>query len=270
MLAHVENDGLRRRTLIALAALALLAGACGGGTTATGGADASDAAEDLSGDLTVFAASSLTDAFSDLAASFSEQYPDVEGAFNFAGSQTLAGQIAQGAPADVFASADQTQMDVVTDAGLAAGEPEVFISNVLEIAVEPGNPLGITGLEDLAKPDLVVVLAAPEVPAGQYAAEALANAGVDVTPASLEVDVRSVLSKVALGEADAGIVYRSDIVAGGDGVEGVEIPEDQNVPASYPIVTLADAPNPAAAAFVDYVLSEEGQTTLVEYGFTAP
>lgn len=260
------------RVRAALALLPLLAGACGGDTGSGDVASEETAArEELSGDVTVFAAASLTEAFEDLGESFSEQHPDVEVVFNFAGSQALAGQIVEGAPADVFASANQTQMDVVTGEALEDGEPEVVTGNLLEIAVEPGNPLGVAGLEDLAEPDLVLVLADEEVPAGQYATEALDAAGVEVTPASLEVDVRSVLSKVALGEADAGIVYRSDVVAGGDDVEGIEIPEDQNVPAAYPIVALADAPNPeAAAAFLDSVLADEGQATLVEYGFTAP
>lgn len=285
---------MRARMWMTLAAAALVAGACGGGGTEaaptgeeTGSSEVAaeepsaaaepsaseeaSAREDLSGDLTVFAAASLTEAFEDLGTSFSEQHPDVEVAFNFAGSQALAGQIVEGAPADVFASANQTQMDVVVDQGSAEGEPEVLTGNLLEIAVEPGNPLGLAGLEDLAQPDLVLVLADQDVPAGEYAAQALYAAGVEVTPASLEVDVRAVLSKVALGEADAGIVYRSDVVSGGDEVEGVAIPEDQNVPAAYPIVTVADAPNPeAAAALVEHVLSEEGQATLVEYGFTAP
>ncbi len=262
----------RVRALLALTALALLAGACGGDTGSSAVAsEEAPAQEELSGDLTVFAAASLTEAFEDLGTSFSEQHPEVEVVFNFAGSQALAGQIVEGAPADVFASANQAQMDVVTGEGLEDGEPAVFTGNLLEIAVEPGNPLGVAGLEDLAQPDLVLVLADEEVPAGQYAAEALDTAGVEVTPSSLEVDVRSVLSKVALGEADAGIVYRSDVVAGGDDVEGIEIPPDQNVPAAYPIVGLADGPNPeAAAAFIDHVRSEEGQSTLTEYGFTAP
>jgi molybdate transport system substrate-binding protein len=171
----------------------------------------------------------------------------------------------------VFASANQTQMDAVRDAGSIAGEPVVFARNRLEIAVEPGNPQDVGGLEDLARAGLKVVLAAEEVPAGQYAREALDAAGVAVTPVSLETDVRAVLSKVALGEADAGVVYTSDIASAGDEVEGVEIPDDLDVIAAYPAAVVADAPNPAAAsAFVDHVTSADGQATLKQFGFSTP
>lgn len=270
-------------------ALLVLLVACGGGSAdqaaseaRTGAAAAEPAAEsdpaagsesaaasDLSGELVVHAAASLTDAFGDVQQAFTEQHPDVTVTYNFAGSQQLAQQLTSGAPGDVFASANQRQMDVVTEAGLLEGESRPFIGNVLAIAVEPGNPLGIQALADLARPDVTVVLAAEEVPAGQYAKEALDSAGVQVTPASLETDVRAVLQRVALGEADAGIVYTSDVTAAEQDVEAVTIPDDQNVPATYPIATLADAPNPdAAAAFVDFVLSGDGQEILVEYGFT--
>lgn len=249
------------RSALALA-LAVLTAACGGeGPTAAG--------EGVAGGILVQAAASLTDAFADVATAFSEANPDATVTFNFAGSQALATQIVEGAPADVFASADSTQMDVVDEEDLVAVEPTVFATNVLAIAVEAGNPFDIAALADLADPELILVLAAPEVPAGNFAAQALEAAGVAVTPASLEVDVRSVLSKVDLGEADAGIVYASDLVSAGDTVEGVEIPEEDNLVAEYPIATLADAPNPAgAAAFVAFVLSDEGQAILEGYGFT--
>jgi len=250
-------------------ALLLLAVACGGGQTAPA-EQVSPGAASPWGEVLVFAAASLTDAFEEIAMELSEANPGAKVTYNFAGSQQLAGQITQAAPADVFASANQTQMDVVADAGLVAAEPQIFTSNLLEIAVEPGNPLGIQGLADLSRPDVTLVMAAEEVPAGQYARQALDAAGVQVTPASLETDVRAVLSKVALGEADAGIVYRSDIAAAGDDVEGVEIPLDQNVPASYPIAVLTSAPNPAAArAFVDFVTSRRGQEILAKHGFAA-
>jgi molybdate transport system substrate-binding protein len=225
----------------------------------------------VSGDVVVFAAASLTDAFGELAAAFAEQHPEAEVIPNFAGSQQLAGQIVGGAAADVFASADQRQMEVVGDAGLLGGEPQVFAANLLEIAVEPGNPLGLAGLADLANPDLAVVLAAPEVPAGHYTQEVLTAAGLAITPASLEVDVRAVLSRVALGEADAGIVYRTDIVAAGGKVDGVEIPPGQNAPAAYPIAALANAPNARGAqAFLTFVLSAEGRAILDRHGFLEP
>ncbi len=267
----------------AVVSLAVLLAACGSGQaaspqvgtrddgrTATASGQASGQA--LSGQLTVFAASSLTDAFEDLGERFTQTNPDVEVAFNFGSSSTLATQIVEGgAPADVFASASQAQMDVVGDAELLAGESQVFTGNTLEIAVEPGNPLNIRSLEDLARPDVTTVLAAEEVPAGEYTRHALDVAGIQVTPASLEVDVRAVLSRVELGEADAGVVYVSDVVAAGDAVEGVPLSPEQNVPASYPIAALTDAPNPSAAeAFVEYVLSDEAQASFTEYGFSAP
>ena len=223
------------------------------------------------GELVVFAAASLTDAFEAIGAAFEEQQPNLQVAFNFGPSSGLATQIAEGAPGDVFASAALKQMDGLAAAGLLAAGAQTFTCNVLQIAVEPGNPKGVMGLADLARDDVVTVLAAPEVPAGQYAAQALANAGVMVRPASLEPDVRAVLSRVALGEADAGIVYRSDVVASAGTVDGVAISDDDNITASYPIAVLADAPNPAAAeAFIAFVLSDTGQALLGDAGFTTP
>jgi molybdate transport system substrate-binding protein len=225
----------------------------------------------VSGELIVFAAASLTDAFEGIARAFTAAHPGVRVTFNLAGSTTLAAQVNQGAPADVLASADTVQMDVVAAAGNLAGEPAVFASNRLMIAVEPGNPFGVTGLEDLAVPGLVLVLPAEDVPAGRYARQALASRGVTVTPASLELDVRATMSRVLLGEADAAIVYESDVIASGGRVEGVAIPREHNVVATYPIVVLAGARNPTAAeAFVAFVLDAEGQAILADHGFTAP
>lgn len=243
--------------------MALLLAACGGG----GGAAEGEGEEEV----VVFAAASLTDAFNELGARFAQDNGEATVTFNFASSSQLATQVTEGAPADVFASANQAQMDVVGDAGLLAGEPTVFATNLLAIAVAPGNPLRVTGLADLADPDLTLVLAAPEVPVGQYGREVLDAAGVAVTPSSLEVDVRAVLSRVTLGEADAGLVYASDIAAAGADVEGVAIPEEDNVVASYPIAALRDAPNPGgAAAFIEFVLSPDGRALLAEHGFTGP
>jgi molybdate transport system substrate-binding protein len=248
--------------------VAVMAAACGSGETA--GADGPRAGE-VSGELIVFAAASLTDAFDELSEAFVDANPDVEVVFNYAGSQTLSSQINEGAPSDVFASANMSQMDAVADADNLAGEPQVFTTNLLEIAVESGNPLGISGLADLADAELVLVLPAEEVPAGRYAREALEAAGVEVTPSSLEQDVRAALSKVELGEADASIVYASDIVASDGRADGVAIPVEQNVPATYPITVLADAPNPSAAdAFIAFVLSHTGQEILTAYGFATP
>jgi molybdate transport system substrate-binding protein len=257
---------------------ALLAAACGSATdsdesdvTADGVAAGGPAGDGRSGEILVFAAASLTDAFGAIADAFTDANPQVEVVLNLAGSQTLASQIVEGAPADVFAAANAAQMDVVAEAGALARAPEGFTTHQVAIAVQPGNPLGITGLQDLADPELLLVLPAEEVPAGRYARQALDAAGVAATPVSLERDVRAARSKVELGEADASIVYASDIVAADGRVDGVELPAEQNVPAAYPIARLAEAPNAEVAdAFVAFVLSEPGQTILAEYGFTVP
>jgi molybdate transport system substrate-binding protein len=216
--------------------------------------------------VTVFAASSLKPAFDRIGASLSASSGIVT-TFSYAGTQTLAGSITQGAPADVFASADVAHMTTLQAAGLLSGQPKVFAHNKLEIAVAKGNPKGIHTLADLARPGLVVVLADPSVPAGKYAAQALKSAGVTVHPASLEQQVTGVLSKVALGEADAGIVYVSDVATSGQ-VEGVAIPDAQNVIADYPIAILSSTQNRAEAeSFVNLVMSADGQALLKAAGF---
>ena len=212
--------------------------------------------------MTVFAAASLQPAFDKIAAQI-----HVDATFNYAGTQTLTAQLTQGAEADVFASADKTQMKTLLDAGLIAGAPEVFAHNRLEIAVAKGNPKGIHSLADLARPGLVVVLADPSVPAGKYAQQALAKGNVTVHPASLEPQVTAVLSKVALGEADAGIVYVSDVITS-QKVQGVPIPDSQNVVADYPIAALKNAQhNSTADAFIAFVLAPDGQSILKAAGF---
>ena len=212
--------------------------------------------------LTVFAAASLQPPFQKIA-----QQGGFNATFNFAGTQTLTAQLTQGAQADIFASADTAHMKTVQDAGLIDGSPQVFAHNRLEIAVEKGNPKHIQSLADLAHGGIVVILADPSVPAGKYAQQALAKAGVTVHPASLELEVTAVLNKVALGEADAGIVYVSDVVSSGK-VDGVTIPDSQNVIADYPIAVLASAPDRAAArTFVDFVLSAAGQAQMKQAGF---
>ena len=208
--------------------------------------------------VTVFAAASLQPPFDKIA-----RQAKVDARFNYAGTQTLTAQLTQGAQADVFASADTAHMTTVQDAGLLAGPPKIFAHNRLEIAVEKGNPKGIHTLADLARPGLVVVLADPSVPAGKYAQQALAKAKVTVHPASLEPQVTGVLSKVSLGEADAGIVYVSDIVASGK-ADGVEIPDDDNVVADYSIASLSH--RSAADQFIAFVLSSQGQAILVNAG----
>jgi len=214
----------------------------------------------------VFAAASLKPAFDKIGHEL-QAANEVVTTFNYAGTQTLTSQLTQGAPADVFASADWAHMSTVQNAGLLSGQVKIFAHNKLEIAVAKGNPKGIHSLADLARPGLVVVLADPSVPAGKYAAQALKNAGVTVHPASLEQQVTGVLSKVSLGEADAGIVYVSDIVTSGR-VDGVAIPDAQNVVADYPISILKSTTNAAGAgAFVNLVLSPNGQGILKTAGF---
>ena len=254
--------GPRARLAAALAAAALVLAACGGGD------EPSDRAPASADGITVFAAASLTGAFTELGERFTAANGGAKVTFNFAGSQALATQLQQGAPADVFASADLANMDKVKD---LVATPRNFASNRLAIVVERGNPKGIRTLGDLAAGDLKVVLAAPEVPAGKYAAEILGKAGVTVKPVSEEDNVKAVVTKVSLGEADAGIVYVTDVTAGGDKVEGVEIPEDQNVLATYPIATVkASKAADQAQAFMDLVLSAEGQQVLKQYGFLPP
>lgn len=189
---------------------------------------------------------------------------------NFGGSSTLAQQIQQGAPADVFASADEVNMQKLVDGQELAGAPQIFARNRLRIAVASGNPHHIAGLADLTKPGLTLALCAPAVPCGRYAAEAFGKAGLALPSASQEIDVKAVLNKVAFGEADAGIVYATDLPGAGGKVEGVDIAESQNVIARYPIAVTKDAANrDLAAAFVDFVLSAEGQQRLAAAGFLA-
>jgi molybdate transport system substrate-binding protein len=262
---------MRRHPVITLPLIALfgvLAAGCGSDDT---GSSDSGSDSGISGDITVFAAASLTAAFTDIGEAFAAEYPDADITFNFAASSELVTQIGEGAPADVFASADLSNMTKLTDAGDNGSEPVVFTTNLAEIIVAPGNPEGITGVADLANEDLVVVQCAPEVPCGAYAARIFENAGVTVTPKSLEENVKAVVTKVTLGEADAGIVYATDVTAAGDAAEGVAVPADVNVVAEYPIALTAEAPNPEGGeAFVEFVTGEQGREILESYGFIAP
>jgi len=222
-------------------------------------------------EITIFAGSSLTDVFDQLGTDFRKTDGSARLTFNFGSSSTLATQIINGAPADVFASADEENMAKVVAAGVSDGEPQLFASNQLQIAVGPGNPKKILGPADLARPDVVLVLAAPTVPAGKYALEALSKTGVSAKPQSQEVDVRAVLNKVSLGEADAGIVYVTDVKSAGGRVTGVAIPEEQQVLARYPIAVVKSSKNAELAhGFMDYVLSPAGQNVLAEFGFSKP
>jgi molybdate transport system substrate-binding protein len=251
-------------------AAALVLTGCGGTSDDGAAAAPAPSAAELDGTLTVFAAASLTDVFTDLGERFEADHPGLDVQFNFAGSSALATQLTQGAPADVFASANEAQMAVVTDAGLA-DDPQVFAANVLQIAVPAGNPAGVTGLADLARQDLTIALCAPQVPCGAAAEDVLAAAGVPAAPDTLEEDVRAALTKVELGEVDAALVYTTDVTAAGDAVEGIDVPEAEQAVNDYPIAVLADAPDPAAAAaFVELVRSEEGQQALADAGFRTP
>lgn len=264
-----------------LLSLALLLAACAGQPTAAPSA-ASSAAPQLSGELTVFAAASLTEAFRAMGRAFEAANPGVKVAFNFAGSQQLVQQMAQGAPADVFASAAVKQMDDAVAAGaVASGAARTFARNRLVVIYPANNRVGVRRLQDLAQPGLKVVLAAQAVPVGQYALDFLDKAAKDAAfgpgfkdavvknVVSYEENVRAVLSKVTLGEGDAGIVYTTDITADAASKAGrLDIPDALNTIAAYPIAPLKSARNPALAeAFVSYVLSRDGQQTLAQYGF---
>jgi len=217
-------------------------------------------------ELTILAASSLQPAFDKIGQKAISQRITTP-TFSYAGTQTLTAQLLQGGPGDVFASADTAHMTTVDSAALLSGPSRIFARNKLEIAVASGNPKGIHTLADLSRAGVVVVLADPSVPAGKYGQQALSKAHVTVKPASLELQVTGVLNKVALGEADAGIVYVSDIVTSGK-VDGVAIPDDQNIIADYPIAILKSTQNQAVAnAFINLVLSGDGQGLLKASGF---
>ena len=252
-----------RRGVAALLGLVLVLAAC----SSEGSAGIDDSGSNERQTVTVFAAASLTDAFAEIASEFGESNDNVDVEFNFLASSDLAAQIIEGAPADVFASADEANMTRITDEGFAE-DPLVFVENRLAIAVTSGNPEGISSLSDLEDPALVVALCNEECPAGTYAIEIFEGAELTVEADSLEADVRGVLTRVGLGEADAGLVYVTDIAAD-PAVEGVEIPDEDNVVATYPIVALDGAP-PEAAEFVDFVRSEVGWRILSEHGFQLP
>lgn len=280
--------------------LALLLAACGGAPAATSPAsppaptDApptvaptaqpAAAATTVEGTLSVFAAASLTDAFEELATAFEAANPGVAVLYNFAGSQQLAAQINEGAPADVFASANRAQMQAAIDGGrIAGGSEQTFVRNRLVVITPADNPAGISALQDLANPGLRLILADAAVPVGQYSLDFLAKASalpaytesysptVLANVVSFEDNVRSVLTKVALGEGDAGIVYATDAALDADSISQIAIPDELNTIASYPVAPLSDSPNAALAeAFIAYLLTPEGQAVLTRYGFISP
>jgi len=270
---------IRTLAVIWVAVLGLALTACSSSSTSSTTSAASTPASGspaaasgtVTGTITVFAATSLTKAFDKIGAQFEAAHPGVTVKFNYNGSSSLATSINQGAPADVFASAAPKNMETVTSAGNASGTPQDFARNTGEIMVEKGNPKNIKSVSDLANPALKVVVCAPAVPCGQVATAIFKNAGVTVKPVSEEQNVGGVVTKVTLGEADAGIVYVTDVKANEGKGTGVPIPADQNDITAYPIAQLKDAPNASgAAAFISYVLSPAGQQVLASFGFLPP
>lgn len=253
------------RWTAAVAATLVLAG-----SAAACGADGDGEAGE-STTLTVYAAASLASSFEDLGARFEETHDGVEVRFSFAGSSDLVAQIRSGAPADVFASADEATMDKLTADGLDGTEPELFASNTLRIAVPPDNPADVRSLQDLAGTDLTLVVCAPEVPCGAATRAVAEAAGIELRPDSEEQSVTDVLGKVVSGEADAGLVYATDVTRAGDDVRGIDFPEAESVVNHYPIATVADSEHPVLARqFVDLVLSDAGQRVLTAAGFDRP
>jgi molybdate transport system substrate-binding protein len=258
------------RALGSVLAVVLLVTACGDSKSQSD-SSTNAPASGLDGELLVSAAASLTDAFADVAEAFEAAHPDVDVVLNLGGSSSLREQILAGAPADVFASANMLNMSKVVAAGEVTGEPRVFAKNLLQIAVPSGNPAGITGLEDFSREELLIGVCAAEVPCGDFARAALDTAGVVPAIDTNEPDVRALLTKIEAGELDAGITYVTDVTSTGGLVDGIEIPEAENVVAEYPIAVLAGAPNPAAAtSFVAFVLSDHGREILGRYGFASP
>lgn len=221
--------------------------------------------------LNVYAASSLATPFAYAGLAYEKEHPDVKVQFNLGASSDLARFVQEGAPADVFASADITNMNKVESQDLLDSQSFIFATTYLEIIVEKGNPLNISSLQDLADPDLIFVTSNPEVPIGKYTAEVLEKAGVTVTPDSFESNVKGIMLKVARGEADAGIVYHSEVIASDGQVEGVKIPTEFNIVAEFPIGIVKNSANKKEAQrFIDYLLSPEGQSLLTQYGFQIP
>ncbi|GHF33993.1 molybdate-binding protein [Kitasatospora xanthocidica] len=293
----MSTTGTTRRLAVAAAAAALVlslgATACGSdggtssassssaaasansagstGSTASGASATGSGVPKASGAITVFAAASLKETFTELGKKFEAANPASKVTFNFGGSSALATSINSGAPADVFAAASPATMKTVTDAGGASGQPATFVKNTLTIAVPKGNPKHVAGLKDLTASGVKVALCAKEVPCGAAAQTALKAAGLDLTPVTLEQDVKGALTKVELGEVDASLVYKTDVRADAAKIDGVDFPEADKAVNDYPIAALAKAPNKdGAAAFVAYVQSPEAKQVLTAAGFQAP
>lgn len=263
-------------TALTVVSLLLGLGACStedeaASTTEGSGSASGRAAEAVTGTVTVFAAASLTDVLTGMGDAFEAAHPDATVDATFGPSGGLVTQITEGAPADVIATAATSNMEDLIDADALAGDPTTFATNALAIAVPPGNPGSVAGLEDFARDDLVIALCGEKVPCGRFARQALDGMGIEPAIDSNEEDVRALLAKIEADEVDAGIVYRTDVAAAGDAVEGVAIPDAQNVTATYPIAVTAEAANPVGArAFIAFVLSDEGQAALAEAEFGPP
>lgn len=256
----------RRAALVVLLALVLTAG-CGASSSKLGASSSPSATPALSGSITVFAAASLTKAFTELGKEFEAAHPGTTVRFSFGPSSGLAQQILAGAPADVFASASAKNMKQVTDAGDAAA-PAVFAKNITEIAVAPSSVAKVTTLADLGKAGVSVALCDPTVPCGALARKVLSMAHVTVKPKTLGLDVKSTLAYVTSGQVDAAIVYVTDVMAAGSKVKGVPIPSDVNASTAYEITTVKATG--LAAAFEQFVLSSAGQSVLTTAGFQKP
>ena len=274
----MTGERARFRTAIRLAGalaalgLALTTAACGssneGSPQGRVPVSSSRSGAGLSGEITVYAAASLKKTFTEIGAQVQAAHPGVSVRFSFAGSSDLAAQLEQGAPADVFASADTPNMDKVAEAGLTAAPPVDFASNTLEIAVPPGNPAHVRSLQDLARTGVKVVVCAPQVPCGSAAARVEKAAGLALAPVSEEQSVTEVLGKVIAGEADAGLVYVTDVKGVGSKVEAIDFPESSGAINVYPVAVLKDSRNPAlATAFLDAVTGAQGQAVLAAAGF---
>ncbi|WP_371306572.1 molybdate ABC transporter substrate-binding protein [Rhodococcus zopfii] len=259
----------RTKVVAALAGTVLVLAACGtsGDSTSTTTASAPENAETI----TVFAAASLKATFTELGTLFESAHPGTTVEFNFAGSSDLVAQLTQGAPADVFASADTANMDKAVAAGVVSGDPANFATNTLTIVTEPGNPKGITSFADLAGTGLSVVVCAPQVPCGNATTRIETATGLDITPVSEESSVTDVLGKVTSGQADAGLVYVTDAKGAGDKVTAVPFLESSDAVNTYPVALLEESQNPELSSkFLEYVTGDEARTVFAEAGFGAP
>ena len=267
----LQVAGVGAAALLALSACSSSDSDSSSGKSDSSASASGSAATKMSGTVTVFAAASLQESFTALGKEFEKEHPGTKVNFSFGGSDTLAAQITGGAPADVFAAASPKTMKIVTDKGDAVGTPATFVRNQLEIATLPGNPDKISSLKDLTKSSLKVVLCDKTVPCGAAAQKALTASKLTLTPASYEQDVKSALNKVVLKEADAAVVYKTDVKAAGSKVQGVEFPESANAINDYPITLVKNARDSVAAkAFIALVQSSEGQKVLSEAGFLKP